>query len=410
MKKDRSGELPTQRSEETHEEGSEAFVFTVIEGPDSGAVAVFDPATAARMLVGKSVTCALRLADPEVSRRHASMRPEGRGVVVTDLGSTNGTYVNQVSVREALLVGGETIRVGRTVLAVSRGHASESALTSETSFGRLLGASRAMRLLYPLLARLASTDEPLLLEGETGTGKELCAEELHARSPRREARFLVLDTYALPPDELERKMTDAAAESGTVYVKEVAALPFGLQRALSRNRLGSARLVFGTRRDLDREVERGTFSEELLVRLAPRRIELPPLRERTGDVEFLSRAFWDGLAGPGEKLPPDFVGRFQRYRWPGNIRELAIAVASRFHRGELARWDPVAISGDERDTIGAVVDRELPLVDARQLVVDELERRYVHHMLERYGSTREAARAANVGVRYFQILRARFGC
>ncbi|MFO0738588.1 MAG: sigma 54-interacting transcriptional regulator [Labilithrix sp.] len=409
MKKDRSGEQPTQRSEETSEEASGAFVFTVIDGPDRGAVHAVDVASCPRMLVGKSVTCALRLDDAEVSRRHASLRPEGRGIVVTDLGSTNGTYVNEVAIREALLVGGETLRFGRTVLAVSRGSGAVFALTSDTSFGRMLGASREMRLLYPLLARLAATDEPLLLEGETGTGKELCAEELHACSPRGAERFVVLDTYALPPDDLERQISEVSITRATVYVKEVAALPFGLQRLLAR-RPTSARFVFGTRRDLDREVERGTFSEDLLVRLAPRRAELPPLRDRIGDVQLLARAFWDGLAGPGEPLPPDFTSRFQRYRWPGNVRELAIAVAARFQRGELARWDPVALSGDETDTIGAVVDRELPLVDARQLVVDELERRYVRHMLARHGSTREAARAADVGVRYFQILRARFDC
>lgn len=402
-----SGELPTQRSDDGEEPIGDAFVFSVVEGPNVGAVYVLDPSAPARMLIGKSVTCSLRVDDREVSRRHASLRPEGKGVLLTDLGSTNGTRVNNVSVREAQLEGGETLRVGRTVITVSRAAPEHATLTPETSFGRFLGQSRAMRGLYPLLRHFAAQREDLLLEGETGTGKQLLAEELHAHSARAHEPFMVVDAQALDPAAIEKVVADARASAGTVFVHEAAALPYGLQRYLATSQ-GHARLIYGTRRDLDRDVERGAFREELLVRLAPFRIELPPLRERAGDVDFLARAFWEALAGEQSRLPSDFAARFHRYRWPGNVRELTLAVAARYQQGEHGLRQPTALSRDDVDTIGAIVDRELPLAQAKELVIDELERRYVRHMLDRHGTTKDAAAAANVGVRYFQILRAKF--
>lgn len=422
MSHNRSGELPTERQDTgDDDQPAQVFVVTVVEGPESGMNITLDPASPARVLVGTGATCTLRLTDPEMSRRHASMRPERRSLVLADLGSTNGTHVNGVSVREASLSGGEAIRLGRTVLTVARGAPLYASLAEDRAFGRLLGASRAMRRLYPILHRVAASDHPLLLEGEAGVGKELCAEEIHAHSARASRPFLVLSCQTLSTRAIEERLFGDEgwldqAFGGTIYVDEIAALPTSLQRRvavmLARGEPSGLRLLFGTRRDLEQDVAEGSFREELLERLAPVRIELPPLRDRDGDVALLANAFWSTIAGvdtPTESpaLPADFLARFHRYRWPGNVRELSAAVFARFNMGELARFGPANLAPGERDYLRAVVDRELPLAEARQLVVGELERRYVDHMLARHGSSRDAARASGVGLRYFQLLRAR---
>jgi DNA-binding NtrC family response regulator len=196
----------------------------------------------------------------------------------------------------------------------------------------------------------------------------------------------------------------------------VGALPDALQSrllgALSPGEDG-ARFFLGTRLDLDVEVAAGRFREDLFEVLAPRRLELPPLRERTGDVELLARAFWSALVAESTddetspELPSDLMPRFRNYRWPGNVRELARAVCTRFCLGEFGRWQSESVRQVGEDAFAAIIERELPLSDARDMVVEEFERRYVKHMFERHGSTRDAAKAAGVAQRYFQVLRAR---
>src|SRR5207237_2276996 len=135
---------------------------------------------ASPFLVGQSGTCELRLNDRAVSRRHASFDAAAWPVRVNDLGSTNGTFVNGASIVEAHLVGGEMLRVGDTTLIAERRAAGPRARLSEWGgFGRMIGASAAMRRLYPICEQLARTSIPVMIEGEAGTGKELLAESIH---------------------------------------------------------------------------------------------------------------------------------------------------------------------------------------------------------------------------------------
>jgi DNA-binding NtrC family response regulator len=366
--------------------------------------------------------CTLRLSDPAVSRRHAGFRLEDGGLVVTDLGSTNGTSVNGVRVREAVLQGGEAVRIGSTVLSVKRERATAFTAPEATSFGRALGASPAMRKLFAVLQGLAATEQPVLLEGEAGVGKELVAEELHARG-RPSRPFVVVTCQALGPAEIGERLFGAegvlvSPGGGSVFVDEIASLPLEAQaslvRFLERPPRDAPRVLFATRHDLDREVAAQRFREDLLDRLAVTRVEIPPLRDRHGDVALLARAFWDVLASAdpdparaSEPLPADFLPRFESYRWPGNVHELSLAVAVRFNLGELGRWRTEALRAGDEDFLRAVVDRELPLSEARKIVVEEFERRYVGYMLARHGNTRDAAAASGVALRYFQLLRAR---
>jgi two-component system, NtrC family, response regulator HydG len=178
-----------------------------------------------------------------------------------------------------------------------------------------------------------------------------------------------------------------------------------------------------TRRDLDKEIQAGRFRDDLFYRLAVARIELPPLRQRRGDIALLARHFWEKLAGDGP-LPYDFLVRLENHDWPGNIRELHNAVARRIALGDLVHALSVgqeasaarAPSGTvpspamtlPDDVIARVIKLGLPLTRSRELVVDEFERRYVQAVLDRHqGDATKAAQASGIARRYFQLLRAR---
>jgi transcriptional regulator with GAF, ATPase, and Fis domain len=171
------------------------------------------------------------------------------------------------------------------------------------------------------------------------------------------------------------------------------------------------RILAATRRDLDREVAAGRFRDDLFFRLAVARIELPPLRQRRGDVALLAAHFWTELGGGAESLPHDFAQRFEEYPWPGNVRELYNAVVRRLALGDLG---PIVSNrasipeGAPIDAIEQILAQGLPLPRARQQIVDEFERRYVERVVQAHGgNVSRAAKASGIGHRYFQKIRAR---
>ena len=391
-----------------------AFVLAVVEGPDAGLVVTLD-SSSPRALLGQSPVCTIRLGDHEISRRHAAVSVIGDHLQILDLGSTNGTSVNGVLVKEATLQGGEAIRIGTTVLSVRRDTPRFVELVQTTSFGRIVGESTAMKKLYPVLAKLADADAPVLLEGEPGSGKELVAEELHLASKRKDGSFIVLEASSLPTNEIGEKLFAVdgiwdQAKGGVLFIDEIGNLPRDVQARLkfAMTSDASVRVIAGTRRDLDRDVASGRFADDLFFALASGRVELPALRERDGDVAALARHFWRDL-DPNGVLPEDFLPRFENYTWPGNVRELRSAVVARMSQGELGsayRSDDAKEHG--LDLITQVIEDDLPFPTARERVVKEFERRYVERMLARHGgNVTRAARASGVAHRYFQLIRAR---
>jgi DNA-binding NtrC family response regulator len=433
-----------------------SFAVEVVEGVDRGARLIVDGAAPARALVGKSAICQLPLKDPRVSRRHLALDVVEESLHIADLGSLNGTSVNGVRLIEAYVEGqGEMVHLGDSVLRVMRVAPALMAMPAGDAFARVLGASPEMRRLYPLCARLAASDVPLVIEGETGTGKELLAESLHERSARSAGPFVVFDCTAVPANLIEATLfghergafTGAIAASkglfqeahgGTLLIDEIGDLDMALQpkllRAIERAEvrpLGGSRFISvdvrvmaATRRDLDKEIQAGRFRDDLFYRLAVARIELPPLRRRRGDIALLARHFWEKLGGEGQ-LPFDFLVRLENHDWPGNIRELHNAVARRLALGDLAQGallgrpaaeapsaaTPSALMSPETsegDIIAQVIALGLPLSRSRELVVDEFERRYVATVLGRHGGdATRAAQASGIARRYFQLLRAR---
>jgi DNA-binding NtrC family response regulator len=416
------------------------FVAEVIDGPDRGATFTIDSSWPSPVLVGKSPACAVRLADPEVSRRHATLELAGHRMKLTDLDSTNGTSVDGLAIGAAYLAGGEAVRLGRTAMRFTRHGALRPPVAAASSFGRVIGESVAMKRIYPICHRLAVSNVPVIVEGETGTGKEVLAEALHEQGPRAELPFVVFDCTTVAPNLVESELfghekgafTGAAAarrgvfeqaSGGTLLIDEIGDLDPLLQpkllRALERGevrRVGAdrwisvdVRVIAATRRDLDQEVQQGRFRDDLFHRLAVGRIELPPLRRRDGDIDLLTGHFARELGADLRAIDAGVLERWRSWSWPGNVRELRNAVARYIALGELADDGRTRRSvPPSADFIDAVVVQRLPIIPARQRVVDEFERRYIEALLADHGGNAvRAAAASGIARRHFDRLRTR---
>ncbi len=430
----------------------------IVEGPDRGASFDLSGTEQVRTYLGKSPNSTIQLNDPLISRRHCAFENAAGGMRFVDLNSLNGSRVNGIRVVELFLEGGETITLGGTTIkVVNEAPLEELVLTPAVRFGRMIGVSAELRRLFPLCRRLAKSDVPVILEGETGTGKEVLAEALHEASPRASGPFVVFDCTSVPPTLVEsalfghdrgaftgavgaRQGVFEQADGGTLLIDEIGDLELALQakllRAIERSeiqRIGSnlwtkvnVRILCATRRDLEREITEGRFRDDLFYRLAVARIELPPLRRRQGDVPVLTRHFWEALGGDSASLTPQVLRRFEGYEWPGNIRELRNAVAHQIALGDLA--DPSSLhrpaSARSIDTglvphvvkdvaaPGDVIDRaiadQLSYPRARHRVLSELDRRYCEWILARFnGNVSKAAAASGIARRYFYVIRAR---
>ena len=431
------------------------FVIEVASGPDQGkTLTVAGP----RVLIGTSPVCELVLTDERVSRRHLALTIVDQALKVEDLDSTNGTFTNAMRISGAYLRGGETITIGKSLLLVTLSAAveGEGPPPRAVSFGRVLGTSTKMQRVYQLAKRVAASDIPCTIEGETGTGKEQLAEAIHESSPRAKGPFIVFDCTALPGTLMESALfghekgsfTGAAAtrrgvfeqaDGGTLFIDEICDLDIALQpkllRAIQRGetqRVGgtgwfksNVRILAATRRDLDREVQQGRFRDDLFFRLAVARIELPSLRERQGDVELLARAFWASLGPSAGPFPTEFLTRYRGHPWPGNVRELLNTVVKWQALGEMGngeqfgddppesmasasvRMPPVGASPGD-DLVEKLIRDAVPFSKARQLAALDFERRYVKSILESFaGNVTKAAQASGIGRRYFHMLLAK---
>jgi len=395
------------------------FRLTTVSGPagtPAGQAASLDGGSPPRVYLGQATSCEIRVEDPRVSRRHAAIDLCGTHVLLTDLGSRNGTYVNGVLVVQARLQGGEVLKVGDTTLRFELVTAAQSLPSSSAgSLGRVHGASIEMRRLYSVLERVARSSSAVLIEGEAGTGKDLVAELIHESSPRASGPFVVVDCTA-PDAEAAAFGPGGAFESavgGTVVLDEIGALPFAGQAALAgalKNASeGAPRLVATSRGSLEEEVQAGRFREDLLTPFDRGRIELPPLRRRDGDVRYLAHHFWTQLGGTPDKFPFDLLEHMSSYQWPGNVRELETVLAQRLAGEDLPTAPAVPrASSPPSDVIEETLALDMPLVRARERVVQDFERRYLERALTKQnGNVLRAAAASGVARRYFQILRAK---
>jgi transcriptional regulator with GAF, ATPase, and Fis domain len=402
------------------------FEVAVVEGIDRGRKAV---SKSEELSIGTADGNDLKLTDPSVSRHHCALRAEARGLQVVDLGSRNGTFIGEVELTGGYVPSGVRVRVGQTTLSVQvLDREVEQPIASADHLGALVGASATMRRMYPLLERCASSAATVLVIGETGTGKELIAEAIHAASPRRDAPFVVVDCSALSHDLAESELfghergafTGAdrpragafeSAHGGTIFLDEIGELPISLQPLLLRvlenrttRRVGSndykeidVRVVAASHRDLRALVNEKRFRADLYYRLNVLHVAVPPLRERSGDIELLARAFWRNYRGDAPP-PAGLVEHLSAQSWPGNVRELRNAV----ERAALVGWVPEPGAATRPD--------ELSYQGAKERAVLEWERGWTERLLAAHdGNLSRAARAAKMGRSHLRELARRHG-
>jgi transcriptional regulator with GAF, ATPase, and Fis domain len=402
------------------------FEVTVVEGPDQGKRIA---SQSDELSIGTADGNDLKLSDPAVSRHHCTLHADERGLLLVDLGSRNGTFVNDVELTSGYVRSGARVRIGQSTIQVQvLDHDLEQPIASADRLGPLRGASAAMRRLYPLIEQCAASNATVLIVGETGTGKELIAEAIHQASPRRGAPFVVVDCSALSHDlaeselfghergaftgaDLQRIGAFESADGGTIFLDEIGELPLSLQPLLLRvleartiRRVGSndqravnVRVVAASHRDLRTLVNDKRFRPDLFYRLNVLRIAVPPLREREGDVELLAAEFWRTFR-PDLAPPPALLAHLAAQSWPGNVRELRNAV----ERAALIGWKPEQASSAPVET--------LTYQQAKERAVWDWEKGWIERLLASHaGNLSRAARATKMGRSHLRELARRYG-
>lgn len=397
--------------------------------------------------------------DKTVSRNHAEIHcTEDNQYILRDLNSTNGTLINGMKVKEAFLSQGDLIQIGETSIEFQTYDEKVQIEPSDKNFfGNLVGRSRKMRQIFGVLERVSPSQATVIIEGETGTGKELVAQAIHANSLRKDKPFVVFDCSAVAPNLIESELfghmkgsfTGAvkdrigsfeAANGGTIFLDEIGELTIDLQPKLLRaleqreiKRVGSTqsaridvRVICATNRNLKDEVEKGKFREDLYYRLSVVKILVPPLRERLEDIPLIVEKV---LANARYNRKPDgtyYVMRveddalkiLQRYQWPGNVRELnnilerAVSFARDgvIHGADLQFVFNEIEAGDEATVRMNVIDVDKPFKEAKQAVVETFEKEYLQELLEKFkGNVSKAAREAKIDRKHLRNLLIKYG-
>jgi len=400
--------------------------FSVLSGPDRGKTLVLDRG---QLTIGSKEDNHLVLSDPTVSRTHALLTESAGGYIIKDLNSTNGTYLDGVRIKEAILEFGRTLTVGETEMRLVPFQEKIEVFPSASNvFGEVYGQSLVMRQIFGILEKVASTDVTIVLEGETGVGKELLTRAIHERSGRARGPFVVFDCGSVAENLIESELfghergaftgaTQARqgvfelARGGTLFIDEIGELALDLQPKLLRvletrevRRVGGTmtrhidfRLVAATHRDLAKEVKEGCFREDLFYRLSVLRLHIPPLRERKEDIPLIVQQVLRNLAkefkiGSVPTVVPETLDILNSYDWPGNIRELrnvlsrALAIGG---RSEIRPGDLLLSTDTGRDseTMDSLVGRSL----------EEIERTAIVLTLQaRHGNKTQTARALGI--------------
>jgi DNA-binding NtrC family response regulator len=406
----------------------------VKDGPDKGEKRLL---TADTLSIGSGADADLVLHDAKVSKRHAEIITTETGYLYRDLGSTNGSWLDHYRISEIYLSDGMALLLGDSKLVVrAKGERQAIALSGEDRFGGMVTRSPKMRAVAATLASLANSDTTVLIEGETGSGKEVAAQALHEASPRRDGPFVVFDCGMITPTlaaaELfghERGAFTGATESrpglleqtegGTLFLDEVGELPLEHQPLLLRlleskagRRVGGTvdhkydvRIIAATNRNLSEEVRQGRFRQDLYYRLAVVRVRIPPLRERPEDLEVLAQQL---AAELDKQLTPELLAMFALHHWPGNVRELRnimlrigstdrAALITKKRQKE--RWAPIWQGPDLR-----------PIAEGRRMAVEEFEARYLEEASGLTGGNMaKAAKLAGVSPQFLNRLAGKYG-
>jgi DNA-binding NtrC family response regulator len=387
--------------------------------------------------IGSHESNDLVVLDPTVSKQHLEISATREGFRLADLTSSNGTYLDSCRIGALTIVEPVGLRLGDTALrVVPGGEEVELPASPEERFGTLVGRSAVMREMFVQLELIAKSDCSVLVEGETGTGKETIARNLHERSARRAGPFVVLECAGMHSTLLEDELfghvrgafTGAdtetvglleSASGGTLFLDDISDLPLMVQSkflgALDRRkvtRLGSQtsrhidiRIIAGSQKGLAREVNEGRFRADLFYRVAVARIHVPPLRERLEDLPLLCAEILQGARSRGlgtealDALSTVALTRLRAQPWPGNVRELKNAMERTLLRlpAEVAA-DPPAVESAGH------------FFSDRARAVAEFERTYLRQKLAANdGNLSATARASGLDRSYLARILKRLG-
>jgi transcriptional regulator with GAF, ATPase, and Fis domain len=306
--------------------------------------------------------CQIVLTDETVSRRHCQVLRDGDHYVLQDLQSTNGTFLGGVRIKEIYLEPGVEFMIGQVRAIFNRVKEEVSITPSlKNRLGRIVGGDIKMREIFTVIDKISHTDTTVIIEGETGTGKDVVARTIHETSRRSTQPFVVFDCSAVPEHLIESELfghekgsfTGAImarqglfelANGGTIFLDELGELSLELQPKLLRvlenrqiRRVGSSRsttvdvrVIAATNRHLEEEVKNGRFREDLFYRLSVVRLFLPPLRDRISDLPLLIEHFLSSSTfNVDHQGQPKLTGVdaqsmevLFKHKWPGNVREL----------------------------------------------------------------------------------------
>jgi transcriptional regulator with GAF, ATPase, and Fis domain len=390
--------------------------------------------------IGSAPGCDLTIAAPTVSRRHVELSLVPEGVLVRDLESRNGVFYAGQRVESMVLGLGGRISIGAVELGIEVDRESLSFVPplEAREYRGIAGASVAMRSVFGLLQRLEGSLVTVLIDGESGVGKELVATALHAGSSVASGPLVTVNCGAIPRDlvgsELfghrrgaftgaieARRGAFESADGGTLFLDELGELPFEVQPMLLRAletgevrpvgddgvRRVRVRVIAATNRDLEAEVREGRFREDLFYRLAVVRIHVPPLRERPEDVDVLARLF--ALASGIVDLPEEVLDRLRARRFPGNARELRNVLQVYAALGALPEA-PRAQDALLDDVLGRTIDVERPYGDQKDEMVDRFTRLYLQALLAHTGGNQTlAAKLAGLDRTYLGRLLGKHG-
>jgi transcriptional regulator with GAF, ATPase, and Fis domain len=396
----------------------------------------------------------LTVNEETVSRYHCKVVQEEDGYVLADLGSTNGTFINRVRIREAYLKSGCTVQLGKVEMKFYFADEKVPIVPSKKErLGSLIGRNVKMREIYGIIEKIAPVGTTVVIEGETGTGKEVVAQTIHQLSPRASGPMMIFDCGAVPENLIESELfghekgsfTGAImtrqglfemAHGGSLFLDELGELNLDLQPKLLRaleqreiRRVGSSkpikvdvRVIAATNRNLEEEVRSGRFRQDLYYRLSVVRICLPPLRERPEDIpllvdHFLKSHTFNRLPDGTYKtdgIEQEALDLLAGYRWPGNVRELlnVIERAVSFADGPLIRPrdlpDQIRLTGTSAGV--EAVTGEVTFKEAKERWVSSFERDYIMALLKKNeGNISHAAREADIDRKYFRKLMRKYG-
>lgn len=432
-----------------------ATSLAVSVGPSRGLVLNIESGSkqGQRILVGQRILSIgagnknqLVLDDPTVSREHAQIAPARNGVLLKDLGSSNGTRVGGALIREVLVPVGGEFCLGETKIRLLDGGAPQIPPSNRQRFGGMVGASVAMREVFAVLELASPSDATVLLQGGSGCGKELAARAIHDHSTRNAGPFVVFDAGSTSRELLQSALfghkkgafTGAVAdrpgafveaEGGTLFLDEIGELPLESQthllRALEskqvipvggdRARPVNARVVAATNRDLFSMVEDKTFRLDLFHRLAVVHVRLPNLSDRLEDIPALIQHFYEGRSEKPGVIGGPNLDLLRSHPFAGNVRELRnilerslVLTAGSHQFNDLKLWLGPQMGSPPSNSFN--VDTSIPYKEAKETVIDSFEARYLPDLMARFNNNvSQAAKHSGLSRRHLRALLVKHG-